>query len=692
MKIGTIFTAAALSIGAVAVAGGSYLVATSWSRLADATTAASLAAAYSDIVIIPERITQERAVLSRVLAVPEVGAAQRTMFEESRRATDQTFEAALASASRLSGPIASETQRFLNTVRGEMQTLRGQMEQAMQAPQHAERLRQQPILSSVSLRIQGTLNPAIDRIELGLAAASPALGEIAGVARQVLDLREAASATIVPVGGAVRQARPATVEELTRMERGLGAFDALRARLGFMTLRSGETGAIRRAYVEADRETLEAPRAKVVTLATESRAGRAPSLTLAEWDRGVIDALFGMFRIRDVALRELQEEGGRQVASARFWLTVQLGTIVLVLVGLAGGALMFRRKVLAALERIAGLMGAVAAGNYAVAIPDTGRRDEVGQIASALAVFKDNALRMRELDEQQKAEQAAKAERQKVIEGYIAAFDRSASVALEKTSESVRQAAATADSLAGTAETTSRQAGAVAAASEQASANVQTVAAAAEELNASIAEIGRQVQTASTMAGGAVEQAEQTNRQVQGLAEAAQKIGDVVKLISDIAAQTNLLALNATIEAARAGDAGKGFAVVASEVKNLATQTAKATEDISQQIASIQGATGEAVTAIQGIGKAIVDINQVASSIAAAVEEQNASTREIARNVQEASAGTQEVSSNITGVTQAAGETGTSARRMLEAAKDLSQQSETLRGEVARFLGQIRAA
>jgi murein DD-endopeptidase MepM/ murein hydrolase activator NlpD len=178
---------------------------------------------------------------------------------------------------------------------------------------------------------------------------------------------------------------------------------------------------------------------------------------------------------------------------------------------------------------------------------------------------------------------------------------------------------------------------------------VQTVAAAAEELNASIAEIGRQVQSASTMAGGAVQQAEKTNQQVQGLAEAAQKIGDVVKLISDIAAQTNLLALNATIEAARAGDAGKGFAVVASEVKNLATQTAKATEEISQQIASIQAATGEAVGAIQGIGKTIVEINQVASSIAAAVEEQNASTREIARNVQETSAGTQEVSSNIDG-------------------------------------------
>ena len=194
------------------------------------------------------------------------------------------------------------------------------------------------------------------------------------------------------------------------------------------------------------------------------------------------------------------------------------------------------------------------------------------------------------------------------------------------------------------------------------------------------------------IAGKAVTDAERTNVQVQGLAEAAQKIGEVVQLITDIASQTNLLALNATIEAARAGDAGKGFAVVASEVKNLANETAKATEEITAQIGAIQQATQDAVVAIQTISGTIGQINEIATTIASAVEEQGAATQEIARNVQQAAAGTQEVSSNIAGVTQAAGETGSAAGQMLSASGELSHQGEALRGEVDRFLATIRAA
>ena len=246
----------------------------------------------------------------------------------------------------------------------------------------------------------------------------------------------------------------------------------------------------------------------------------------------------------------------------------------------------------------------------------------------------------------------------------------------------------TAQSLSATAEQASQQSGAVAAAAEQASANVQTVASAAEELSASIEEVGRQVKESSEIAQSAAHEAEQTNASVEELAEAADKIGQVVELISDIAAQTNLLALNATIEAARAGDAGKGFAVVANEVKSLASQTAKATGDISAQISAIQAATGNAVTAIQGIGETISKVNEIAGTIASAVEEQGAATQEIARNVQEASAGTQEVSSNIVEVQKAASETGVSSTQVLEAASELSKQSEALQAEIAAFMNE----
>jgi methyl-accepting chemotaxis protein len=207
-----------------------------------------------------------------------------------------------------------------------------------------------------------------------------------------------------------------------------------------------------------------------------------------------------------------------------------------------------------------------------------------------------------------------------------------------------------------------------------------------------VAEIGRQVDHSSRVAAEAVERAGRTNTSIEGLASAAQKIGDVVKLINDIASQTNLLALNATIEAARAGEAGKGFAVVASEVKSLATQTAKATDEIAAQIGAMQVSTGEAVTAIREIGEVIKRVNDVSTTIAAAVEEQGAATQEIARNAQQAAKGTSDVSTNISGVTQAAGETGTAATQVLEAAKSVAAQSENLRQRVDSFLGSIRAA
>jgi methyl-accepting chemotaxis protein len=267
---------------------------------------------------------------------------------------------------------------------------------------------------------------------------------------------------------------------------------------------------------------------------------------------------------------------------------------------------------------------------------------------------------------------------------------------MDNVAKSLAQAAgelsSDAESAAAASEETSRQATAVAAASEEASVNVQTVASAAEELSASITEINRQVTRSSSSTSQAVADAQHTDAQIRGLAEAAQKIGDVVKLISAIAGQTNLLALNATIEAARAGEAGKGFAVVASEVKNLATQTARATEEISAKIAEMQSSTSQSVEAVQTISRTIAEINEVSATIAAAVEEQGAATQEIARNVEQASAGTSEVSVNITGISQAAAENGQTALRVSGAAQRISGEVDTLRAEVERFLAKMKAA
>jgi ABC-type transporter Mla subunit MlaD len=278
------------------------------------------------------------------------------------------------------------------------------------------------------------------------------------------------------------------------------------------------------------------------------------------------------------------------------------------------------------------------------------------------------------------------------VDALLRGFESSTGTIVSTVDSAATELRATAQALSSTTDQTTAQASGVAAAVEEASVNVQTVASAAEELSSSISEIARQVAQSASIAGKAVEDARRTDAIVKTLAGGAQKIGDVVGLISSIAGQTNLLALNATIEAARAGDAGKGFAVVASEVKSLANQTAKATGDISAQIADIQTATTEAVQAIGTIAQTIDELSRIAASIATSVEEQGAATQEIARNVQEAASGTQEVSTNIVGVSRGAQETGAAASQVLEAAGDLSKRAKQMHVEVQQFIAAVKAA
>jgi methyl-accepting chemotaxis protein len=339
-----------------------------------------------------------------------------------------------------------------------------------------------------------------------------------------------------------------------------------------------------------------------------------------------------------------------------------------------------------------GAMTRLAQHDLKTVIEGAERKDEVGQMAKAVQVFKDSMIEAERLKAEQEEAQRVAAARSALVDQLTRDFDTSVQGVVQTVSSQAGQMQASAQSMSAAAEEATKQAAAVAAASEQGAANVQTVASAAEELSSSIAEIGRQVSHSSQIATTAVKEAAKANEMVQGLLNASGKIGEIVALINDIADQTNLLALNATIEAARAGEAGKGFAVVAAEVKNLATQTSKATEEIGTQITSVQGATQNAVNAIASIGKTIGEIDQISTTIAAAVEQQGAATQEIARNVEEAAKGTQEVSSNIGGVTQAANSTGAVANQVLTSAQALSEQSGELRTLVQGFLTKVKAA
>jgi methyl-accepting chemotaxis protein len=383
------------------------------------------------------------------------------------------------------------------------------------------------------------------------------------------------------------------------------------------------------------------------------------------------------------------DRGAEIYSSTRLLL---LGTMVVAVgIGLMLGY-MIVKDISAPVLRLNAAMTRLAAGDWSTEVPDTGRADELGQMANTVNVFKLNGIEATRVAAGTEAERGAKERRAVQLDALTRDFEMKAADLVRLVSSAATELQATAQSMSGTAGDAMQQATNVATAAEEASANVQTVAAAAEELASSISEISRQVAQSAKVAGKAREDARRTDSVVQALAEGAQKIGEVVGLINNIAGQTNLLALNATIEAARAGDAGKGFAVVASEVKSLATQTGKATEEIARHIAQIQSATRDAVGSIQGIGETISEISEIAGAIAAAVEEQGSATQEIARNVQQAAAGTQAVSSNIAGVTEGANATGAAANEVLSAAGELSRQAEELHAEVGHYIAGVKAA
>ncbi len=394
-------------------------------------------------------------------------------------------------------------------------------------------------------------------------------------------------------------------------------------------------------------------------------------------------------RIRDQAVKsELRAQEASKAGMSRS---------LLLTLGLAGGCILLGvilawwigRSITVPMGAMSAVMRRLAEGDTGVAIGGTDSQDEIGEMARAVAVFKENALENQRLQEEQRS---ALAQRHDERRQLADSFEAAVRTVVENLSIAANEMRDTATAMAATAEETTRQSTAVAGASRQTTDHVQTAATSAGALSGSVSDIGKHAAQSTDIAGKAVEEARGTGETVRSLAEAAEKVGQVIEIIGTIAAQTNLLALNATIEAARAGEAGKGFAVVASEVKALANQTAQATQDIEAQIAGMREVTGRTVAAIDRIAATIQEISAIASGIAAAVEKQGAATQEITRTVQQAATGTQEVAMNIEGVMRAAADTGSAAQQVLNSAGALATQSDNLRQEVHHFVTQIRAA
>ena len=466
------------------------------------------------------------------------------------------------------------------------------------------------------------------------------------------------------------------------------AWKALQLVTSGMTLPalSSAMAAVQGAYFDPQYTGL---RDRLIAAAAKGEKGE---ITALQWSPISVEHMSTAVAVAEAALDAAKAHAEAQHRGAFSALILQLLLLATSIAATAAAMTAISRRVIVPLKPIRDAMLQVASGNLAVETGYTARRDEIGALAGALETFKSQAQEKLAIEAQEGERNASAAARQRAVEAYVGEFESVVRGTLQQLGGASGQMRTTSSELSGVSRQTNARVEIAQKASGDASMSVEAVAAAAEQLSASIGDISKQASHAAGIASRAVNQARQTDGTVQGLAQSASRIGEVIGLINSIAAQTNLLALNATIEAARAGDAGRGFAVVASEVKTLASQTAKATDEISEQVADIQKVAGEAIDAIKGIGGIIGEVNEVATAIAAAVQQQGAATQEITRSTQYASQGTRNVSDNITGVKSDADMAAAAADNVKRASETLEKESQHLGSQVNDFLGKIRAA
>jgi len=693
MKIGTLLTTAIVSLSTVGGGLAVYVAVTKYQtieRISEAQGRLAIARAVSDI---PRYLNPERGFATNILYGPAtVDPAQLAEHDKLRKQTDGARDKMNALRKELPGSFddGNTIGSNIDGLNSKFTALREAVDKAIAGPADARKDAARKIVADnavLNTGVTALLNEQVRRMAIlnGDAYRQSNYANIAMTLRDIGGLNASLHKNLV---GSKKVATDAEKADVARMQ---GRNDQLV--MSLMELRGNPTTP---ANVAASLETLNSAYVegfgRELKLVKDGAASGKYEIDVETFYQGSQRGLGSVIGVRDAFYDNAEQILAGASAAARTSFTIALAGLLAVLIASAGLIVMVRRRVCAPIVSLTTRMSRLADGDVAEDIPGAERSDEIGAMAAAVQVFKDNMIRADRLAAEKQAENDGKMRRAQALDELIRAFEAKVGELVGGLSQASSTMESTAQSMTSTAAQTNSQAAVVAAASEQTSTNVQTVASATEELTSSIAEIGRQVAQSTEIAARAVDNARRTGDTARALAEGAQKIGDVVTLIQSIAEQTNLLALNATIEAARAGDAGRGFAVVASEVKSLAGQTAKATTEISEQITAIQAASDETVNAIRNVADVIAEIDQIGTAIAAAIEEQGSATREISRSVQEAARGTQEVNSNITGVQRAADDTGAAAQEVLGAAEQLSTQSRDLAGQFDRFLGEVRAA
>ena len=664
----------------------------SWQHLESASRMSTVADASANLFKAMHNLRTDRATTSRLLNSDSMDADIEKYLRDLRGAEMPAMAKGLALLGQMHFPQHDTLVPAFDHAFKTITALQKEFWQAMGQPKASRR----PTLSKEYVDVTNVLLGTLDKLSNVLAAdvnhQDATMDQLLMIKQTAWLLRNTAgeSSLTISLGLAAGKMTPEAHENYVKFVGGTdAAWGALQLATSGMQLPPALSTAMtanRTAYFEPQYLEL---RARLVKALTE---GGKPELTSNQWSPITVGRLAAAVGVAEAALDAAKERASELHSSALHWLIIQLALLTAAAILVAGALTFVTRRVIKPLHNIRDAMLKVAAGDLSIDTGYVARQDEIGALAGALETFKHQAEDKLKIEGQERERNAGAATRQRAIEAYVAEFESTVRQTLQQLGDASGEMRKTSTGLSTVSRQTNTRVEVAQKASGEASMSVENVASAAEELSASINDISQQAAHAAGIASRAVDQARETDGTVQGLAKSAGRIGEVVGLINTIAAQTNLLALNATIEAARAGEAGRGFAVVASEVKSLASQTAKPTDEISEQIADIQKVAGDAIDAIKGIGSIIGEVNEVATAIAAAVQEQGAATQEITRSTQYAAQGTKNVSENITGVKTDADAAAAAADNVKHASQMLETQSQSLGHQVTDFLGKIRAA